>query len=69
MVIVSSKVYSKTNLEGGYFDAEKTSIPGLSFSSNKALGITKVKKQIVKVTGIPITKSGRSAKAGKLSGL
>lgn len=48
---------------------KKTSIPGLSFSPNKALGITKAKKRIAKATGIPTTKSGKRAKAGKLLGL
>lgn len=48
---------------------KNTSIPGLSFSPNKALGITNAKRKIAKATGIPTTQSGRRAKAGKLLGL
>ena len=48
---------------------KKSAIPGLSFSANKALGITSAKRKIAKATGIPTTKSGRRAKAGKLLGL
>ncbi|MDE6661981.1 MAG: hypothetical protein K2K46_01435 [Lachnospiraceae bacterium] len=48
---------------------KKSAIPGLSFSTNKALGITDVKRKVAKATGIPTTKSGRRAKAGKLLGL
>lgn len=48
---------------------KKSSIPGLSFSANKALGITDAKRKVAKATGIPTTKSGRRAKAGKLLGL
>lgn len=48
---------------------KKSAIPGLSFSTNKALGITSAKKKVAKATGIPTTKSGRRAKAGKLLGL
>lgn len=44
-------------------------IPGLSFSWKKALGVTKVKRKIAKATGIPTTKSGRRAKAGKMLGI
>lgn len=48
---------------------KKSVIPGLSFSVNKALGITKAKRKIAKATGIPTTKSGRQAKAGRMLGL
>lgn len=48
---------------------KKTPIPGLSFSSKKAFGITKAKRKIAKATGIPTTKSGRRAKAGKILGI
>jgi len=34
------------------------------FSLNRALGITKALHQIGKVTGIPLTKSGRQRKIG-----
>lgn len=43
--------------------------PGLTFSPNKALGITKVKRKIAKATGIPTTKSGRAKKAARLFGI
>ncbi|HQX52940.1 MAG TPA: hypothetical protein PLY87_10070 [Planctomycetaceae bacterium] len=35
---------------------------------NKLLGITKAKRKIAKFTGIPTTRSGRKAKAGRLLG-
>lgn len=44
-------------------------IPGLSFSWEKALGITKAKRKISKATGIPLTKSGRRNKIGKIFGI
>lgn len=47
----------------------KTGIPGLSFSVNKALGITQAKRKIAKATGIPTTKSGRQRKIGKMLGI
>ena len=50
-----------------------TGIPGLSFSMNKALGITDAKRKIAKATGIPTTKQGRKRKVertiGKMLGL
>lgn len=48
---------------------KKSAVKGLSFSANKALGITDAKRKVAKATGIPTTKSGRRAKAGKLFGL
>lgn len=44
-------------------------IPGLSFSWKRALGITKAKRKISKVTGIPTTKSGRRNKIGRILGI
>lgn len=44
-------------------------IPGLSFSWKKALGITKAKRKISKATGVPLTKSGRRNKIGKIFGI
>lgn len=44
----------------------KTKIPGLSFSPSRALGIDKVKRQIAKQTGIPMTKQGLERKVGKM---
>ncbi len=49
--------------------SKKSSIPGLSFSPNKALGITNAKRKVAKATGVPTSKSGRRAKAGKIFGL
>jgi len=43
-----------------------TGIPGLSFSLNRALGITSAKRKISKATGIPMTKSGRQRKLGAM---
>ena len=39
-------------------------IPGLSFSWKRALGITKVKQQISRTTGIPMSKAGLERKIG-----
>ena len=47
----------------------KLKIPGLSFSWKRALGITKAKRKISKVTGIPTTKAGRQRKIGKWLGI
>ena len=41
------------------------SIPGLSFSWKRALGITQVKRNIACATGIPTSKSGLEYKIGK----
>ncbi|MCI1958994.1 MAG: hypothetical protein LKJ25_05145 [Clostridia bacterium] len=43
-----------------------TGIPGLSFSLNRALGITSAKRKIAKATGIPTTKAGRQRKLGAM---
>lgn len=45
-----------------------TGIPGLSFSWKRALGVTSAKRKIARFTGIPTTRSGRRAKAGRLMG-
>jgi len=39
-------------------------IPGLSFSLKRAVGITRVKQQISRTTGIPLTKQGLERKIG-----
>lgn len=41
-----------------------TKIPGLSFSLNRALGITQLKRKVAKATGIPTTKTGIERKIG-----
>jgi len=48
---------------------KKSSIPGLTFSWKRALGITKAKRNIAKATGIPTTKQGRRNKIGKIFGI
>ena len=42
----------------------KKTIPGLSFSWKRALGITRVKQQITRKTGIPTSKAGLERKIG-----
>lgn len=39
-------------------------IPGVSFSWKRAIGITQVKREISKKTGIPMTKAGIERKKG-----
>lgn len=41
-----------------------TKIPGLSFSLRRAVGVTKLKREFTKTTGIPTTKSGIERKIG-----
>lgn len=48
---------------------KKSTIPGLSFSAKRALGITSAKQKIAKATGIPTTKQGRRNKIGKILGI
>lgn len=43
----------------------KIKIPGVSFSWKRALGITKLKQQISRKTGVPMSKSGVERKIGK----
>ncbi len=43
---------------------KSTPIPGLSFSWKRALGITNVKQQIARKTGIPTSKAGLERKIG-----
>lgn len=42
----------------------KFQIPGVTFSWKRALGITKIKQQITRETGIPTTKHGLERKIG-----
>ena len=37
-------------------------IPGLSFSLKRAVGVTKVKQQIARATGVPLTRQGLERK-------
>lgn len=41
-------------------------IPGLSFSWKRAVGITAVKQNIARKTGIPLTKGGLERKIGRI---
>ena len=49
--------------------AKKNLIPGLSFSWKRALGISGMKQKISRKTGIPLTKSGRQKKIGRIFGI
>lgn len=40
-------------------------IPGVTFSTNRMLGIDKIKRNISRQTGIPMTKAGLERKVGK----
>lgn len=42
-----------------------TPVPGLSFSWKHALGVTKLKNNVARKTGIPTTKTGIERKVGK----
>ena len=42
----------------------KLKIPGVTFSWKRALGITKIKQQIARETGIPTTRHGLERKIG-----
>jgi hypothetical protein len=44
---------------------KSTSIPGLSFSWKRALGITQAKQKIARQTGIPMSKAGLERKMGR----
>lgn len=43
-----------------------TGIPGLSFSWKRATGVTRLKQQVAKATGIPTTKAGRQRKLDRM---
>ena len=44
----------------------KMKIPGVSFSLNRALGITQAKQKFARETGIPTSKAGLERKIGKM---
>lgn len=44
----------------------KLKIPGVTFSWKRAIGITKLKQQIVREIGIPTTKQGLERKIGSV---
>ncbi len=43
--------------------------PGLTFSWKRALGVTRLKRNISRRTGVPLTRQGRRAKLGKWMGM
>ena len=43
--------------------------PGLTFSWKRALGVTTAKRKISKATGIPLSRSGRRSKLGRILGM
>ena len=43
-----------------------TSIPGLSFSLKRALGITQAKQKIARDTGVPLSRAGLERKIGNI---
>jgi len=44
---------------------KRSSIPGLSFSWKRALGVTRAKQRLARKTGIPLTRSGMYRKIGR----
>ncbi len=44
----------------------KLKIPGVTFSWKRAIGVTKLKQQIARETGIPTTKQGLERKIGAM---
>lgn len=42
---------------------------GFTFSPNRFLGITALKRKVARATGIPTTRTGRRAKLGRLWGM
>ena len=44
----------------------KFKIPGVSFSLNRALGITQAKQKFARETGIPTSRAGLERKVGKM---
>jgi len=45
-----------------------TGIPGLSFSWRSALGVSQAQARLSRQIGIPLSRSGRQRKAGKMAG-
>lgn len=48
--------------------ARRKRVPGLTFSWKRALGISKAKRRVSRKTRIPLSKSGRRMKAGRMMG-
>jgi hypothetical protein len=47
---------------------KKTGIPGLSFSWRRALGLSQAQARLSRQIGIPLSRSGRQRKVGKMAG-
>jgi hypothetical protein len=45
-----------------------TGIPGLSFSWRRTLGISQAQAKLSRQIGIPLSRSGRQRKVGKMTG-
>jgi hypothetical protein len=45
-----------------------TGIPGLSFSWRRALGISQAQARLSRQIGVPLSRSGRQRKIGKMAG-
>jgi len=45
-----------------------TGIPGLSFSWRRALGVSQAQARLSRQIGIPLSRSGRQRKAGRMAG-
>jgi len=45
-----------------------TGIPGLSFSWRRALGVSQAQAKLSRRIGIPLSRSGRQRKAGRMVG-
>lgn len=45
---------------------KRIKIPGVSFSLNRALGVTHAKQKFARETGIPTSKAGLERKIGKI---
>lgn len=48
--------------------SKRTGIPGLSFSWRRALGISQAQARLSRQIGVPLSRSGRQRKAGRMAG-
>ncbi len=44
-----------------------TGIPGLSFSWKRATGLTRLQRKVSRYTGVPLSRSGRQRKYGRMA--
>jgi len=47
---------------------KKKGIPGLSYSWKRAIGLSSAKGKLSRIIGIPLTRSGRQRKMGRMMG-